>query len=89
MTSINNRLLASPSFMIEPLPYLRSIWLMAAWRAFSFSVPGPAAIAAAAATAAAEGVEDALAITRVLLCQPVVPALLSAVDCSGGGCPST
>jgi hypothetical protein len=57
---------------------------MAAWRAFSFSVPGPAAIAAAAATAAAEGVEDALAITRVLLCQPVMPALLSAVEMCGG-----
>ena len=62
---------------------------MAAWSAFSFSVPGPAAIAAAAATAAAEGVADALARTRVLLCQPVVPALLSAVDCFGGEALST
>src|SRR5689334_5321786 len=28
---------ASPIFMIEPLPYLRSIWVKAADRAFSFS----------------------------------------------------
>src|SRR5215211_5333238 len=37
MTPMLNLVLASPIFMIEPLPYLRSIWLIAAARAFSFS----------------------------------------------------
>ena len=35
--SMLSRWLASPIFMIEPLPYLRSIWVRAADNAFSFS----------------------------------------------------
>jgi len=33
----SRRVLASPIFIIEPLPNLRSIWLIAALSAFSFS----------------------------------------------------